>query len=279
MKITSKIHAINLPFVVLTPSGPISRSVNVFLYCGASITLIDSGVAGSEHHVFAYLEKMGLRPEDIRHLILTHSHPDHVGAAKAIQAASGCRVSAHIAERNWIEDTALQEKERPVPGFHTLVGGSVPVNQLLHDGDSVLLDQGAALEVIHTPGHSAGSVSLWCPSEKALVTGDAVLLPGDMPIFDDYRAAVDSLKKLEQIETEWLLAAWDEPRRGAEVKTVLRESLQWLEKIHQGVHKVYGVSGNSDPMALCREMVAKMALPPFAANPLVARSFISCLAE
>jgi len=73
MQITPRIHAVNLPFVVPTPAGPINRSVNVFLYCGAGITLIDSGVAGSERHIFAYLEKMGLRPENIEHLVLTRN--------------------------------------------------------------------------------------------------------------------------------------------------------------------------------------------------------------
>lgn len=277
MQITPRIHAVNIPFVVPTPAGSIPRSVNVFLYCGAKITLIDSGVAGSERHIFAYLEQMGLDPENIEHLILTHSHPDHVGAAKAIRAATGCRVSAHISEKNWIEDTDLQEKERPVPGFRTLVGGPVPVDQLLYGCESVLVDQGVSLEIIHTPGHSAGSISLWCPSEKVLITGDAVPLPGDMPIFDDCQASVESLKRLDKIEAEWLLSAWDKPKQYAEARKLFAESLNWLERINATVRTVSKMNGTGDHMELCRNVAAELGLPFFAINPLVARSFMSCL--
>ena len=277
MQITQHIHAVNIPFVVPTPAGSIHRSVNVFLYCGARITLIDSGVAGSEQRIFAYLRQMGLDPEKIEHLILTHSHPDHVGAAKAVRAATGCRVSAHIAERNWIEDTDLQEKERPVPGFQALVGGPVLVDRLLHGSECLEIDQGISLEVIHTPGHSAGSISLWCPSEKVLVTGDAVPLPGDMPIFDDYQAAVASIEKLERMRTQWLLSAWDEPRQIQQNRKLLRESLNWLESINTAVHTASKTSGATDHMELCRNVVAELGLPLFAVNPLVARSLMSCL--
>ncbi len=279
MQITPSIHAINIPFVVQTPAGPINRSVNVFLYCGGKITLIDSGVAGSEQYIYKYLEQIGLQQKNIEHLILTHSHPDHVGAAKEIQRVTGCRVSAHIAERNWIEDTNLQEKERPVPGFQTLVGGSVTVDNLLYGGESIRVDQGISLEVIHTPGHSAGSISLWCPSDKVLFTGDAVLVPGDMPIFDNYQSAVDSLKKLEDIELEWLLSAWDEPKQTAEARILFSESKDWLKKINATVLKVSNIRGAGDYMEICRDVVAELRLPQFAVNPLVARSLTSCLAE
>lgn len=279
MQITPRIHAINIPFVVPTPAGLINRFVNVFLYCGEKITLIDSGVAGSEQHIYQYLEQIGLRQKNIEHLILTHSHPDHIGAAMEIQRTTGCRVSAHLAERNWIEDPNLQEKERPVPGFQTLVGGSVTVHNLLYGGESILIDQGISLEVIHTPGHSAGSISLWCPYEKVLFCGDAVLVPGDMPIFDNYQSAVDSLIKLEDIALEWLLSAWDEPKQTAEAKIMFAESSAWLKKINATVHKTAKIRGTEDYTEICRYVVAELGLPQFAVNPLVARSLMSCLTD
>lgn len=279
MQITPRIHAINLPFTVPAPAGPIPRSVNVFLYLGSKVTLIDSGVAGSEQPIFAYLRNLGLAPQDIGRLILTHSHPDHIGAARAIKAASGCRVSAHPAERHWIEDTDLQKRERPVPGFDTLVGGPVPVDQCLCHGKRIYPERGVSLEVIHTPGHSAGSVSLWCQAERALITGDAVPLPGDLPIFEDHRVTVESILKLEKVAAHWLLSAWDEPKEGAAVKRTLCESLCWLERVAEGVRSVQRAGEDRDPMELCRDVAARIGLPDFAVNPLVARSFLSCLAE
>ncbi len=85
-----------------------------------------------------------------------HAHPDHIGAAAAIKSISGCTVAAHAAERQWIEDVKLQAGERPVPGFFLLVGGSVPVDQILQEGDVLHLEGGLGLEVLHTPGHSPG---------------------------------------------------------------------------------------------------------------------------
>lgn len=277
MQITPLIHVITIPFSVPAPAGPIPRSVNAFLIRGDRITLIGSGVAGAEERIFAALHPAATGPEGIDQLILTHSHPDHLGAARAIRMASGCRVLAHAAERSWIEDTDRQERERPVPGFRTLVGGPVAVDTPLLGGETVTVDRSLTLQVLHTPGHSPGSISLWCPEQRALFCGDAVLLPGDMPIFDDYGAAVDSLRRLAAREPAWLLSAWDRPRQGAEAQEMLGESLLWLERIHRTVQRIAGDDGSGDRMELCRRAVAELGLPPFAVNPLVARSISACL--
>ena len=135
------------------------------------ICLIDSGVAGSEKIILDYLKATGRSPQEISRLILTHAHPDHIGAAAAIKRISGCTVAAHAAEKAWIEDVDLQAKERPVPGFRSLVGGSVQVDQTLQDGDVLHLESGLTLRVLHTPGHSPGSISLWLAEDGALFSG------------------------------------------------------------------------------------------------------------
>ncbi len=132
MRISEQVHALKIPFQVAGPAGQsIPRFVYVYFIFGKRICLIDSGVAGGEQAIFDYLKAMGRGPEEISLLILTHSHPDHIGAAKAVQAASGSEIAAHAAERAWIVDVGLQFQERPVPGFHSLVGGSVRVSRVL----------------------------------------------------------------------------------------------------------------------------------------------------
>lgn len=277
MQLTPRIHQLTIPFVVPAPGGPIPRSANVFIICTDTVTLIDSGVAGAEERIFACLREMGRLPGQIGQLILTHSHPDHVGAARAIREATGCCVAAHGGERNWIEDTALQEQQRPVPGFRTLVGGPVRVDRELFDGERLDLGAGFHLEVLHTPGHSSGSISLHAPAEQALITGDAVLLAGDMPIFDDYPAAQTSLQRLRGCDADWLLSAWDDPRRGEEAQQRIDESMAWLKLIRETVRIVSGGKPAMEPLELCRRVAAELGLPPFAVNPLVARSFMACL--
>lgn len=281
MKITDRIHALKIPFQITDPSGQrIPRFVYCYLIYGKKIALIDSAVASSENIILDYLNETGHGPEEISTVILTHSHPDHIGAAKSIKSLSGCQVAAHAAERAWIEDVEKQEKERPVPGFKSLVEGSVHVDRVLEDGDLIDLG-GLDLQVIHTPGHSPGSISLWCAEEKALFSADAIPIPGDMPIYQDIAESVRSIQRLKGIAgIEHLLAAWDEPRAGGEAYRVMDRGLEYLQQIHKAVLRAAGGMGSSaeiDQLELCRRVVTEMGLPLHMANPLVAMSFMSSL--
>lgn len=276
MHLTPRLHLLTIPFTIPLPAGPVRRTVNVVLHCGPTITLVDSGVAGAEMQIFAYLRQLGRTAAEIDTLVLTHSHPDHLGAAAAIVAASGCRVAAHPAERAWIEDPERQLRERPVPGFRQLVGGAVAVDRWLADGDRLDLGEGERFEVLHTPGHSAGSLSLWHPGVRGLLVGDAVPLPGAMPIFDDVAASLAAVDRLAQYDAEWLLSAWDEPRRGTAVGRRLDEGRCWLERLRQTVRALPGAA-EMEPLVLCRAVAAQLGLPAEAVNPLVARSLFACL--
>ena len=134
--------------------------VHVYLIYGSRICLIDTGVSSAETIIFDYLRNTGRSPEEIDMIILTHSHPDHIGAVKSIKESTGCVIAAHSGEKDWIEDVDLQCRERPVPGFHSLVGGSVNIDRLVEEGDILNLGDGLSVEVIHTPGHTEGSISL-----------------------------------------------------------------------------------------------------------------------
>ena len=279
MQITEHVHALRIPFQVHLPTGiTLERFVYTFMIFGARISLVDSGVAASETFIFEYLRKAGRKPEEIDLLVLTHSHPDHIGAAKAIREKTGCVVAAHGAEKGWIEDVDLQARERPVPGFHTLVGGSVPVGRSLADGDEIDLGAGHSLKVLHTPGHSVGSICLLYEKERVLFSADAVPISGDIPIYGDLVESVRSLRRLKGLHgVDHLLAAWDKPRQDREVEDKLAGGLQALQRIHSIVTGLAGEGDHGDPMELCRKVLAVMGLPPALANPLIARSFLSSL--
>lgn len=279
MQTTEHIHALKIPFHVATPQGKVPRFVYIYLIYGEKICLIDSGVASSEALIFDYIRKTGKSPEDISLLVLTHSHPDHIGAARAIKSTSGCKVAAHAAERAWIEDVDTQAKERPVPGFFSLVGGSVQVDRVLQDGDALDLGKGLTLKVIHTPGHSKGSISLWLKEEKALFSADAVPIPGDLPIYEDILESARSIKRLKALEgIEFLLSSWDDPRTGCRAYEIMDEGLRYLRNIHEAVLKIAKGSRDLDPMDLCRRVLKELDMPETIANPLVARSFQASIA-
>jgi glyoxylase-like metal-dependent hydrolase (beta-lactamase superfamily II) len=275
MQISDRIHALKIPFQIAIRSGDkVPRFVYVYLIHGEKMCLIDSAVASSEGVIFDYIRRIGGRPNEISLLILTHSHPDHIGSALAIKEVSCCTVAAHAAEKAWIEDVDLQSRERPVPGFHSLVGGSVKVDQVLKESD--ILDTGDSLnlEVIHTPGHSEGSISLWIPEKGILFSGDAIPVPGEMPIYDDPMASVKSIKRLKAIVgIKVLLAAWDQPREGEQAYRIMDESLRYLQRIHEAVIKIAGEQPTLDSMELTEKVLKEIGLPETMANPMVARTF------
>jgi glyoxylase-like metal-dependent hydrolase (beta-lactamase superfamily II) len=284
MQIADHIHALKIPFQIAGPYGKrIDRFVYVFLIYGEKICLVDSGVAGSEMIIFQYLKDTGRSPQEISMLILTHAHPDHIGSAAAIKRITGCTVAACASERAWIEDVALQAKERPVPGFFDLVGGSVEVDRTLDEGDLLHIQGGPDLRVMHTPGHSSGSISLWMAKESALITADAIPIAGEMPIYQDILASVRSVQRLASIpDIRILLAAWDEPRPGEDAYRIMDEGLRYLQRIHSSVLR----AARKDPalverdfMQLCRNVLADLGQDPILANPLVAASFRASLRE
>ena len=279
MEISERFHAFKINFKIpISPDKTIDRFVYVYLIFGEEITLIDSGVWGSDRLIFDYLKKAGRDPKEISTLILSHSHPDHLGGARAIQEFTGCVVYAHEAEKHWIEDTERQREERPVPGFSTLVGGPVSVDRLLADGQILTLAEKMPCRVIHTPGHSPGSIALYFEKERLLFSGDAVPLPGDLPIYDNLADCVSSIHKLRNMgKVERLCSSWEDPLKGAEI--IVRrcdQALSYLEKIHESVLRARN-QGKQDLMELCRQVIGELGLPPFAANPLTARALASSL--
>jgi len=277
--IPSAIHPLKIPFEIRDPTGAsVPRFVYAYLIYGEEIALIDSGVASSERIIFDHLRGAGRSPEEISRLILTHAHPDHMGAARAVKEASGCSVACHPADKGWIEDICQQLADRPVPGFEDLVAGSVGVDEELVDGDRIDLGGGRDLEVIHTPGHSPGSISLWMAEGGVLFSADAIPLPGGMPIYDDLLSSVQSVRRLRGIEgVRLLLSAWDDPRSGAEARRIIDEGLLHLQRIHAAVIRVAGSAPSLDRGELCRRTLRELGLPEAMANPLTCRSFASSL--
>jgi hydroxyacylglutathione hydrolase len=275
MQILPDIHALRHRFrIPIAPDIAFDRFVYSYIIYGRTITLIDTGVAGCERQIFDSILSTGRKPSEIALIILTHSHPDHIGAASAVREATGCRIAAHPSERAWIEDVKLQNRERPVPGFSMLVSGPVRVDLELLDNDSIELDEfrNQEMRVIHTPGHSPGSVSLFMPGSGLLFSGDAIPVPGDLPVYDDAIASVQSIKRLQELAgIRFLLSAWDEPKKGREAYRQMDRAKEYLHEIHKAVLK-NADAGYSDLMELARKTAENIGLPPQAISPLLART-------
>jgi len=271
------IHPIKIEFgIPVSSEMTVKRFVYAYALDAERLCLIDTGVAGAQDVISKALQKTGKDLSEVEVIILTHSHPDHIGAASLIRRQSGAQVWAHPNEQEWIEDTVRQGRDRPVPGFDQLVYGSVEVDRLLNDGDILSLGSDSTLKVLHTPGHSAGSISLLAEEEGILFSGDVIPHPGGMPIYEDISALANSLVRLAKIENLTVLhSSWAAPLYGQSAVEAIREGMRYLKTIHAVVMKVDAELNDPDPMELCKRCVQILELPPFAANPLVQRSLLA----
>jgi hydroxyacylglutathione hydrolase len=274
MQVGPHVYDVRMPFKLEIAAGrTVERFVYLWIICTKRIDLVDSGIAGAIKMISRNIEEMRRNSADIATLTITHAHPDHVGGAAGVKKATGCTVVAHQADRSWIEDTELQFRQRPVPGFHSIVEGSVKVDRLLRDGDTVELADGNSLRVIHTPGHARGHVSLLYESEKTLFCGDCIPVQGETPMYEDAVASVKSVKRLRDIGgLELLLSSWDTPRRGRQIYETMDQGMACIQNVHSAVRQVRSELDAADTPKLASAVAKKLGLPDVALNPLFFRT-------
>lgn len=275
MKLTEKIHLLKLDFeIVMSPEKKLSRFVNTIIIFGDKITLVDTGVKDSEEKIFDYIKQNGRHYSEIGTVILSHSHPDHIGSAAKIKELTNCKILAHSGEADWIENIEVQNNERPVPGFFNLVNRSVKIDNKLEGGQILKADQDITLKIIHSPGHSKGSVNILFIEDRILFTADSIPLKNDIPNYDNYNDLMKSLEIIkENNDYDTLLTSWTPPLfEKSETDKVLIEGADYMLMIDQIVKEIYA-GKESEPFEFCKMTVKRLGLPPFLAAPVVDRAF------
>lgn len=279
MLLTEKIHLLRIDFEIpLSPERKLSRFVNSIIIFGEKITIIDTGVKGSEEKIFTYIEQNQRSISDIGTIILSHSHPDHIGAANKIKEVTRCTVLAHKGEAEWIEHIEIQNRERPVPGFFSLVDHSTKIDHLLVGGEKLKAANDVTLQILHSPGHSKGSLNILFLEDMVLFTADSIPLKDDVPNYDNYHDLVRSIQTIrEDNRYTTLLTSWTPPLRSSiEWERILSEGEAYLRLIDNTVKQSY--NGNEmEPLASCRKVIGKLGLPPFLAMPITDKAFRSHL--
>jgi glyoxylase-like metal-dependent hydrolase (beta-lactamase superfamily II) len=281
MRVTEHIHAIKIPFKLsVEPGSAVNRFVYTYLILGREICLIDCGVSSAVNMIFDYVRKVGRDPREISLLVLTHSHPDHIGGARDVARECGCQLAAHVDAQPWIEDVELQFRERPIVNFHSLVAGPMKIDVAFRDGDELDLGDGRVLGVLHTPGHSRGSVSLVFREDGALFTGDAVPMAGGLPIYEDVLSSIRSIRKLAEIGgLRVLFASWEDPHHGERVYELMEEALHYFQHTHAAVRRVTASSPSLDSRELCSRVLKELGLPEAATPAIVVKSIEAHLRE
>jgi len=215
-------------------------SGNVYvLVSGDGLTLVDSGLVGAADQITAQLQEAGYVLSDVQTIVLTHFHGDHSGSVAELARRCGARVLAHRYDVPYIERTgplpfdSLLQRLLNWLGFKLLKPNPCQVNQVLQDEDVIEALDG--LQVIHTPGHTRGSIALYQPERQILFCGDTFFnknpLTGrkglrlSIPLFTMDRPQMRaSARKLAELPVEVLCFGHGEPMlkgAGARIQAML----------------------------------------------------------
>ena len=265
--------------------------VNAYLWDEEPLTLIDSGppTKKAKSSLVSSLSLLGYDIRDVERVVLTHLHPDHSGLASFIKEESGASIAVHE------DDIALFKnlKSRPILDMCVLIGldksvadlvaqyysempapnFSVDVDIRLHDGDHLRSSSGTDFEVIHCPCHSPGSISLYNPHFKCLISGDTLLkeiTPNalfsweirDNPGLKLYKS---TLNRLLGYDVDLVLPGHGGGLKGKEIKDRIREILKYHEERGR---KILGTIKGNGKMTIYQISIELFGSLPISEVPL-----------
>ena len=208
---------------------------------GAGAVLIDAGCGYRECYekVKAFLAKLGAEPADVHTVVLSHAHPDHMGAVPFLLEEASPRVIIHELDRQLAIDNGLLNKSFDMchiaDYYMERLGDTDPASLDILDYFSNLCPMGAAtptdtvvegdvlelagrrFEVLHTPGHAPGHISLYDRDDRTLLAFDLVgaVVAWYCPSGGGARGYLESLDKIEALDVTLLL-----PSHGEEITDV-----------------------------------------------------------
>ena len=194
---------------------------NAYLIDAKRKTLVDAGIDGAR-----VLKSLPAEPGLI---VLTHCHYDHIAAVPEIVAATGAKVALHEADLPALKSeriTASAMFGRKAPAFK--------VDVVLHGGDVIDLGD-AHLTVIHTPGHTPGSICLYDPASHVMFTGDTVFEGGGFGRTDIGGNPEHMLTSLEALSKYDVSALY--PGHGGAVTVGAKEAIR--SSLHNARHMLF----------------------------------------
>lgn len=284
MEVVSGIHRIE------STLGP--RPFSQYLLLGERSMLVDTGIETTPDDVILpYFRDVGLDPEVLDYILISHADVDHFGGNAAMRAASPRAVFlAHETDSDWIGDRERILRERygwyaahgPKADYDAetkaflrgALGNDVPIDLKLKGGETIRIDDALRVTVINVPGHSMGHVGLWDSATRTAIVIDGVLGGGLLdfdgeiihppPYFDAsvYESTVAMVKALRP---ERLLTAHYAIMEGQQVEDFLELSGTFVKRARAAVE----ITLREDQEATLASMLESLApeLGPFTSFP------------
>lgn len=198
-----------------------SVGCNTYLIIDNGLTLIDTGLRGNTARIYSYIEKLGYTPEDIKRIVITHAHLDHINCLYKLKEDSGAQVLAGEGEADIIDG------RKPLHVMKGLIGllfstirvyyryKPVKVDVLLKDGD--VIDVLGGLKVVLLSGHSPGNIGLYSHSRKLFFSSDSIrVIDGKLaaphPKFtEDMPGAINAIKRISELDFDIMLPGHGSP--------------------------------------------------------------------
>ena len=212
------------------------QASNVYVWeSDGLLSLVDTGVPGSDDAILTALSAIGHTAENVAEIVLTHFHRDHTGSAAELARRTGARVVAHRADAAIIEgrepplSPQLTALERPlaemlfgdVANLPGPQAEAVRVDRLVEDGE---LTAGGG-QIVTIPGHTRGSIAVLLPERGVLFTGDSVASADGAPILGPFNLntadAVAAVRKLAQLHFDIACVGHGRPIVGNASRKVL----------------------------------------------------------
>ncbi|MBW8864958.1 MAG: MBL fold metallo-hydrolase [Verrucomicrobia bacterium] len=146
------------------------------LYDGDSSVMIDTGLAGEPFLIRRLFRRLGIAPQSLKAILMTHGHLDHAGNLAWLKQWTGAKIYAHPIEQKHLDGTYPYQGVNRWCGRLEAVGRRVfgyrpaKIDELISDGQQLLLWGG--LQVIHLPGHTLGHCGFYSAKHNLLFSGD-----------------------------------------------------------------------------------------------------------
>ena len=195
------------------------------------LTLVDTGIQPNGKRILDYLTtKVMRKPSEVKTIVLTHCHVDHIRGAAALKAATGAKVAVHEADADFVSGKAKYPLPGGAAGF--MFGLMSPFFRATPVEPDIRLkenDKVGRFIVLHTPGHTPGSISLYDQAGKVLLVGDTAryingVLQGPPQRFTpDMAQAKASIERLSQLDFDVLLSGHGQPLKSKDAPQMMRE--------------------------------------------------------